>query len=162
EALLLASQDGCGKVLAEGALEQLLGVPDAGELQPPRNAADELDERVIEKWRPKLESRSHACPVGGHEALSRQVVLAVAIDGSIDGGHCRARTDDLAHVGVRILRLRQLAKRVGKQRGETMWRESPEKCLVPCVRSVGNGVEEFEERLHVRLIRRGEDTAPGE
>src|SRR5262245_63391385 len=102
EPLLPAPEDGGGKAVGERALEETLQASEAGQLEPRRDATQELDEGVVEERSPQLESCRHARAVGVHQVLAGEILLAVLVDqtgrGVLSAAGCEGRSD----VRVRI------------------------------------------------------------
>src|SRR5436190_8409636 len=73
EALFATSQGLLWQSVGERVLEEPLEIAEPAETERRRNAADELDEPVIEERRAQLERVRHARAIGVREILSRQV-----------------------------------------------------------------------------------------
>src|SRR4029077_13615321 len=91
EALLAAGGGLRGGAVNKGGAGQALPAPGAPELQPGRDPADQLDERVIEQRRAQLEARGHARAVRVGQILPREIELAVPVDESVADVEARAR-----------------------------------------------------------------------
>src|SRR5215510_15687507 len=72
------------------------------ELEPRRDAAEKLDERVVEERRAQLEAGRHARAIGVHQVLPGEVVLAVPVDQPCRRVVRPARREDGIDVPVRI------------------------------------------------------------